>query len=86
MVSDALYFSDWYGAQEKFKQSMLLMMARSTRHLEFTAGKFVPLVLATFVSVCLLCLMKLRRIQYFYIISRFYEVPTHFQHFLTNLK
>lgn len=54
MVSDALYFSDWFGAQEKFKQSMLLIMSRSTRHLEFTAGKFVPLVLATFVSVCVL--------------------------------
>lgn len=58
MVSDALYFSDWYGAQKKFKQSMLLIMARSTRHLEFTAGKFVPLVLATFVSVCILVTLR----------------------------
>lgn len=73
MVSDALYFSDWYGAQEKFKQSMLLIMSRSTRHLEFTAGKFVPLVLATFVSVCIL-FMKLRRIQYFFIFIDFTRV------------
>lgn len=51
MVGDALYFSDWLGADQKFKTSMLYMMARCTRQLEFTAGKFVPLVLATFLSV-----------------------------------
>lgn len=51
MVGDALYFSDWLGADKKFKTSMLYMMSRSTRQLEFTAGKFVPLVLATFLSV-----------------------------------
>lgn len=51
MVGDALYFSDWLGADPKFKKSMLYMMARSTKQLEFTVGKFVPLVLATFLSV-----------------------------------
>nr|UTN00915.1 odorant receptor [Semanotus bifasciatus] len=51
-MMNALYDSDWYSASKRFKSSLLLTMMRLQEPVHLTVGKFAPLTLNSFVSVC----------------------------------
>ncbi|GJQ85221.1 hypothetical protein Trydic_g13061 [Trypoxylus dichotomus] len=50
-VSQGLWESDWLETRKPFKVCMIITMAKLQIPLHFTAGKFVPLILSTQISV-----------------------------------
>ncbi|KAJ8927429.1 hypothetical protein NQ314_020099 [Rhamnusium bicolor] len=50
-LSFYIWQCDWLTADNDFKKSMILTMARAKRPLYMTAGNFAPLTLPTFVSI-----------------------------------
>lgn len=50
-LAEAAYNSEWYDFSAKFSRNIILIMARSKRPIEVTAGKFFALSLSTFTGV-----------------------------------
>ncbi|XP_011866989.1 PREDICTED: odorant receptor 43a-like [Vollenhovia emeryi] len=50
-VFGAMYNLEWYNLEPKKSRNLILLMIRTSRTLHITAGKVIPLTLATFCSV-----------------------------------
>ncbi|GLV41239.1 Odorant receptor 46a [Carabus blaptoides fortunei] len=50
-LSDAIYYSEWYEFSPKFSRGIILLMARSSKPIRVTSGKFFLLSLSTFTAI-----------------------------------